>query len=111
MKTLSNEDIVDEFLDHIRYFRVAHHVRGRIRVKALWRSLKDLRHVDKEQLQEVVAKIPGILDYRINLKALSAVIEYDPGILPPSLWDDVASLENYPLKRDEVRSQLLTLLG
>ena len=32
MKEYSNEELVDGFLDHIRYLSIAHHVKGRIRV-------------------------------------------------------------------------------
>lgn len=111
MTELSNEAIVDEFLSHIRYFNIVHHVRGRIRVKATWSSAKELQHVDRAQLEEIISRIPGINTYRVNLKALSVVIEYDPAVIPYALWEDVASLENYPLKREETRTELLELLG
>lgn len=110
MIALSNETVVDEFLNHIRYFKIAHHVNGRIRVKASWRSAKELHHVDRNRLEDIIEQIPGITEYRVNLKALSVVIEYNPAILPFSLWEDVGSLESYPLKREEIRTKLLELL-
>lgn len=110
MIELSNETVVDEFLNHIRYFKIAHHVNGRIRVKATWSSAKELKHIDRNELETIIETIPGIMTYRVNLKALSVVIEYDPSILSYALWEDVGSLENYPLKREEIRVKLIELL-
>ncbi|PHR27240.1 MAG: hypothetical protein COA36_09640 [Desulfotalea sp.] len=110
MNEMSNEAIVDEFLNYIRFFKIAHHVNGRIRVKAAWRSAKELQHIDRDQVERIIAQINGITDYRVNLRALSVVIEYNPSILPYSLWEELGSLEGYPLKRDEIRMKLLTHL-
>ncbi len=110
MSEYSNEEIVDRFLDHIRYLHIAHHVSGRIRVKASWQGARQLANVDRRDITSVIAKIPGISDYRVNKKALSVIIEYDPEILPYQLWQDVGSLGEYPMNRDRVRSQLLELL-
>ncbi len=111
MTELTNDKIVDEFLNHIRYFKVAHHVTGRIRIKASLRSARELQHVNKEQLEEIIDRVPGVTSYRVNIKALSLVIEYDPEIVSFSLWEDAASIESYPLKREEVREKLLELLA
>lgn len=110
MTDLSNEAIVDEFLDHIRYFSIVHHLPGRIRIKASWTNARDLRKIDQGQLEAAINRVPGILSYRVNAKALSAVIEYDQDIIPYGLWNDVGSVENYPLKREDVRERLLQLL-
>lgn len=109
--TYSDEEIVDTFLDYIRYFSIAHHVPGRIRVKASWLKAGELKKIDERELQQVVERIPGISDYRVNKKALSAVIEYDNSLLPFDLWEEVVAVNMYPVKRDEVRGKLLALLA
>ncbi|PIE58678.1 MAG: hypothetical protein CSA33_01890 [Desulfobulbus propionicus] len=111
MSLLSAEEIVDTFLDHIRYLQIAHHVPGRIRVKARWNALPKLAAVDMDELQRVIHLVPGIYEYRINKKALSVVIEYNTTTLPYTLWEDVGTLAENPLNKERVRQQLLALLG
>ncbi len=106
----SNEEAVDTFLDYIRHFSIAHHVPGRIRVKASWFKVNNLKDIDGNGLQELIDRIPGIKQYRLNKKALSAVIEYDESLIPYTLWEDVVKVDNFPAQRDEVRRKLLTLL-
>ncbi|MBL0712388.1 MAG: hypothetical protein JJV98_01695 [Desulfosarcina sp.] len=110
MKTNSNEKIVDTFLDHIRYFKIVHHVPGRIRVKAGWDGVRHLVGMDNKKIEDVIDRIPGITSYRINKKALTVIATYDSAILSFTLWEEVGSLGQYPMKREEVREKLLTLL-
>ncbi len=105
------EQLIDGLLDHMLYLSIAHHVAGRIRVKANWNGAQKLGTINEGQLTGIVASIPGILDYRVNKKALSLVIHYDADVLPPPLWEELASVGQYPGKRDQVRRQLLTLLA
>lgn len=102
--------IVDVFLDHIRYLTIVHHVKGRIRVKAGWDALPRLGNVDTKEIEKIMDRIPGIRGYRVNKRALSVVIEYDPEILSYSLWEDVGALRKYPAHRQDVKTQLLDIL-
>ena len=104
------EQLVDGLLDHMLYLSIAHHVPGRIRVKASWNGAQKLGAVNENELMNLIAGIPGIVEYRINKKALSVIIQYDTDILPPSLWEEVAAVGQYPGKRAEVRGELLALL-
>ncbi len=110
MKTNSNEKIVDTFLDHIRFLKIAHHVPGRIRVKAGWDGVRHLIGMDSKEIEDIIDRIPGITGHRVNKKALSVIITYNPAILPFTLWKKVGSLGQYPMKQEEVREKLLTLL-
>ncbi len=107
----SNEEAVDTFLDYIRYFSIAHHVPGRIRVKASLLKARELKKIDRDGIEEIVSRISGITGYRLNKKALSAVIEYDNSVIPPTLWEDVIAINSWPARRGEVREKLLALLG
>jgi hypothetical protein len=111
MTEYSNEEIVDSFLDHIRYLTIAHHVSGRIRVKADWNGAKKLARLKENEIEPLIARIPGILEYRVNKKALSIVISYDPEILSFSLWEAIGALSEYPLHRDEIGTRLLAMLN
>lgn len=106
----TNEQLVDGLLDHMLYLHVAHHVAGRIRIKASWNGAQKLGAVNEDELTEIIGGIPGIVDYRVNKKALSVIISYDADTLPPFLWEEVASVGQYPGKRGQVREQLLALL-
>ncbi len=105
------ENIVDDFLDHVRYLRVKHHVPGRIRVKADLNGVKKLVNVGSTVIEETISAMPGIYNYRINKKALSVIIDYNPEILPFELWEDIGKLGEYPLYRERIRQQLLDILN
>ncbi len=107
----SNEEIVASFLDHIRYLNIAHHVNGRIRVKASLSGARKLAEVEAGELERIISSIPGIEDYRVNKKALSVIINYNPQILPFSLWERVGQLKENPAGRESVESELLTILN
>jgi len=111
MSKYSVEEIVDNFLDHIRYLKVKHHVPGRIRVKATWSGAKKLATGSEADIKKIIAMIPGINEYRMNPKALSVVINYNDEILSFQLWEDISMLGEFPLHRDKVRGQLLDILN
>ena len=79
----------EELRDHLSGVRIAHHIRGRIRLK-LETYPADLalpgKHTHK--LQAVAKRIPGFHSVRINLLALSCAVEYDPAVIPDQAWRD-----------------------
>ncbi len=105
------DELVDTFLDHIKYFSIAHHIPGRIRVKASLLQAAHLVGVNTDGLEELVDDFPGITSYRLNKKGLSAVIEYDQKLLPPDLWEEVAAVDKYPRTREAVRERLLGIVA
>jgi len=111
MSEYTAPEIVDSFLDHIRYLNIAHHVPGRIRVKAGLNGARKLAGMDQNDINAIISRIPGIEEYRVNRKALSVIITYNPEVLPFQLWEDVGTLSEYPLHRDSVRAQLLDILS
>ncbi len=106
----NNEELVENFLDNIRYLSIAHHVAGRIRIKAGWDAVKKLGDIEPVDIERAIAAIPGIVNYRVNKKALSVIVEYDIDILPYSLWEEVGGLRENPLNREKVKKQLLEIL-
>ena len=111
MKTNSNEKIVDTLLDYVRYLKIVHHVQGRIRIKAGWDGIRHLAGVNETVPEDVIDRVPGITGYRVNKKALSVIIAYDSAILPFELWEEVGALGQYPMKQEEVKGKLMTLLN
>ncbi|PID77139.1 MAG: hypothetical protein CSB24_02890 [Deltaproteobacteria bacterium] len=111
MAKYSNEEVVDKFLDNIRYLKIAHHVKGRVRVKASLSGARKLAREDTSDFGEVIDRIPGIDKYRMNKMALSLVVDYDPSVLPFELWEEVGGLAENPANREEVKNKLLNILG
>lgn len=106
-------ELVDMFLDRLRCLSLAHHVRGRIRIKVSWTQLSRLMSTDSlpsaSDIEAFLSRMPGIRGCRINRKALSMVIEYDESIWPYRLWEELAALDSNPGSRGALREELLAL--
>lgn len=106
-------ELVDMFLDRLRCLSLAHHVRGRVRIKVSWTQLSRLMSSDSlpsaSDIEAFLSRMPGIRGCRINRKALSMVIEYDESIWPYRLWEDLAALDSNPGSRGALREELLAL--
>ena len=69
--------------------RIAHHIPGRVRLK--------LNVAAAGEMTEIIAvaknfgrsfeNAPGIRSVSVNPAALSCVVEYDPGRIPPAEWE------------------------
>lgn len=68
---------------------IAHHVRGRIRLRLTPAGVLLLAPGLGAKLADHAAVTPGIRSVRVNAAALSVVIEYAPEIIAPELWDDL----------------------
>lgn len=68
---------------------IAHHVRGRIRLRLTPAGVLLLEPDLATRLADHAALTPGIRSVRVNAAALSVVIEYAPDIIAPELWDDL----------------------
>lgn len=82
----------ENFITLKKYLSIAHHIKGRIRLKIdlsitedpLFEAIKNFQ--DKED--ELFTLFPGITDKRINLKARSIVVVYDPTTIAPNELED-----------------------
>lgn len=75
------------FLALRRHLRIAHHIPGRIRLRAGATIVKDLGAVDGKVLDRVLGALDGIREFRANPRAGSMVVEYVPGVIRPEWWD------------------------
>ena len=69
------------------FLTIAHHVPGRIRIKLAVSGLARLPKVDPAPFLELVKHIRGVKMTRINVAALSVVIDYDTNEIPVATWD------------------------
>jgi hypothetical protein len=69
-----------------RHLDIAHHVRGRIRLRLSPAGLGLLAPGLARRLADHAAATPAIRGVRVNPAALSVVIDYAPGLIAPDLW-------------------------
>ena len=86
------------------YARIAHHIPGRIRIKMALAAKNALADLD---LDDITTDLPGIRHHRLNAKNGSVVIEYDPKVIAPPLWERLINLQEP--QRPAMRRELLTL--
>lgn len=75
------------FLALRRHLRVAHHIPGRIRLRAGPGIVKELGAIDGKALERVLAALDGIREFRANPQAGSVVVEYRPATIRPEWWE------------------------
>jgi hypothetical protein len=69
-----------------RHLDIAHHVRGRIRLRLAPAGILAVTPDIAARLNDHAAATPGIRSVRLNAAALSVVIEYAPAVIAPELW-------------------------
>ncbi|MBS3799445.1 MAG: cation transporter [Thioalkalivibrio sp.] len=97
---------LDVLLELRGYVQIAHHVRGRVRLRINYARAHKIGREDRERIGEALRSIPGINAVRMNLAAGSVVIEYAPAKIAPDSWDIV--LLGDP---QSARERLDTILG
>ena len=102
----TRQEIVEALLKIAPYARIAHHISGRIRLKFSPAAEEVLTGIN---IESIMTGIPGIHGHRLNKSAGSVVIEYDPAILAPSLWEELASLKKNPGIQNKLQRDLLDL--
>jgi len=85
---------------------VAGHHSGKIELKFRLSAVSALAGRNWEDLIE---SIPGILSSRLQLFSRRVVLDYDPGILPDDLWQDIVRLKEEPELAPHIRKRLRAL--
>lgn len=74
----------------LRDVRIAHHIRGRIRLKLDNSSVDiDVPQVQARGFQTLLDRTPGIVSVQVNLLARSCTVHYDPAVIPAQAWADL----------------------
>jgi len=105
MINIKNE-AVEALLKMAPYARIAHHIKGRVRLKFPLAAVKTLAGID---VPSTLGNIPGIFGHRLNAQSGSVVIEYDPQIIAPGLWEELASFRRNSDKKNLLKEHLLNL--
>lgn len=70
-----------------RHLSIVHHLPGRIRVRlgpSLWGHAACF---DRDLFQNLLDRLEGIRDVRVNKAVASVIIDYDPHLVPPDDWE------------------------
>ena len=81
------------FLHLRRFITIVHHVPGRIRLKLSLTAIAHLPKVDPTPFVDLVSRVKGVKQTRVNKAALSVVVEYDSSSIPPALWERLLTAE------------------
>ncbi|TXH92211.1 cation transporter [Thauera aminoaromatica] len=78
-----------ELRGFLRDVRIAHHIRGRIRLKLDGRAVSiDVPRVEAGAFQTLLDRTPGVHSVQVNLLARSCTVHYDPEVIPEHAWGD-----------------------
>lgn len=86
-KSTSPADVLPGIL---REVRIAHHIRGRIRLKLDPSvSYLDVPKVEAGAFHSLLNRTPGVRSVQVNLLARACIVQYDPEIIPERAWVDL----------------------
>jgi len=77
-------NVLPQILAHLQ---IVHHVRGRVRLRLRPGIMAILPKLNGASAEQWLARIPGVLDLRLNLAAASLVIQYDAARIQPQWWE------------------------
>jgi hypothetical protein len=90
--------MLNDFMSLKKYLSVIHHISGRIRIKIDGTIINDPLFEkalnDKDKYQEIISVLPGLISHRLNFKARSLVINYDPTVIAPKEFEEVIESKN-----------------
>lgn len=81
-----NSAALEALLALRQYVSIAHHVRGRIRLRISRSAVYSTDRLDRKQIEQALRTIPGINSVRVNPAAGSAVVEYATDRINPETW-------------------------
>ena len=80
----------EELRIFLRDVHIAHHIRGRIRLKLASHSVSiDVPRAQAREFQGLLDRIPGVASVQVNLLARSCTVHYDPAVIPERAWIDL----------------------
>lgn len=98
---------VDDLLRIAPHVEPAGHTPGRIAFKLKLSALAVAQSLEPERLAR---ELPGILKTDLKIFSRTVVIDYNPALLPPALWDELLALGADPGRQEAARARLTELL-
>ncbi len=98
---------VDDLLLLAPHVEPAGHTPGRIAFKLKLSALSVAQSLDTGRLAR---ELPGIRNTDLKLFSRTVVIDYDPALLPPEVWEEMGALSTDPGRREAARARLTEIL-
>jgi hypothetical protein len=81
---------IEQFRHFTRCLQIAHQIPGRVRLKLdPIKAAGQIKVDGARDFQHLLDDIPGVTAIRLNVMALSCIVEYDPAVIPDAAWPDV----------------------
>jgi hypothetical protein len=103
---------IDILLKLAHLVEVTGHEDGKIEAKAALTSLgKVMAILQGSDVEQSLRLIPGLIGYEVSAWSRSAIIKYDPRVIPMDLWDQFRAIRKDPAVEGIVRQRLQNLLA
>lgn len=81
---------IEQFRHFTHCVQIAHQIPGRVRLKLdPIKAVGQIKVGGAQNFQHLLDDIPGVTAIRLNVMALSCIVEYDPTVIPDAAWPDV----------------------
>ena len=105
--TNDSKKVVRDIVSIAPYTKITSHIPGRVCLKYSLMGLISAREID---FDELVRRIPGLLNAQVKVFSRTLVIDYDPKLLPGDLWEDLNRIKAKPELAISVADRLQRLL-
>ena len=99
--------LIDAFIDLRCFLMIAHHIPGRLRLKASMKVAASGHTLDGKAIEAFLLSVPGVQSVRLNKMSGSAVITYDKGRIEPDYWRFLLTGEDQTV-RDALEDQFIS---
>lgn len=99
-------NLIDAFIDLRQSVKIAHHIPGRLRLRASLSASMKGHKLDAKAIEQMLLSLPGVQSVRLNKMSGSSIISYDTSQVAPDFW-------TFILKGDDeaVSEKLRSLAG
>lgn len=84
--SMQQDTLIDLFIDLRQCLKIAHHIPGRLRLRASLSAATKNFQVSPDAIEKLLTSLDGVKDVRLNKLAGSATISYDRKKLHPDFW-------------------------
>jgi len=82
---------IEQYRHFLRCLQIAHQIPGRVRFRINfgYAGGKQIDRQGAQDFQHLLDSIPGVKSIRLNILALSCIVEYDSTVIPDGAWADL----------------------
>ena len=84
----------DEIINIAKFFSIIAHTPGRLRARVDSKIKDSGGNISLSDIENLLNKIDGIINIKINKIIASVTITYNPKIFEPKIWEDLVNQKN-----------------